>query len=748
MDGMNLEELVCSVEDRVVAVEYENGQAVLFRRLADGTVREERRPFAPFALLADAGLADGLGAASVEPLAGPGTQRTLVTFADAASYEAGLKRLKAATGVSPSSPGAPYRVFGDLCQQMLTRLRLRLFRGMAFEELRRLQLDIETHCGPGHRFCDAACPEDEVTLVSLRDSDGFEVCLSNREEGGEAALLTRMMDLIQERDPDVIEGHNIFNFDLAYIETRCRRLRLPLRLGRGGRVCRSRASRFSAGERQITYQRLDIFGRHVVDTYFLVMLHDIVHRDLDSYGLKACARHFGVAAPNRTYVPGQDISSLYETAPETLKAYCLDDVRETDALSRRLSPSYFYQAQLVPLSYQSCLCRGNATRIDALLCAEYLSAGLALPEPQPPQPLQGALSESLVSGVFRDVWHIDVRSLYPSIVCGERLTPASDHGGAFLRLLERLREFRLRAKDAMRAAPPGPARERLAALQSSFKILINSFYGYTAFAQGTFNDYGLASRITARGRDILSSMRDFLQSQGARIIEMDTDGLYFTPPPGLDSTAEMAARVQATLPPGIEVDLDATYVSMFSYKAKNYALLEASGEVRLSGAALKSRGLEPFQRRCIREVVTLLLEGRAAEVPPLWDDYARRIRERTLPLEDFVQRENLTISPEAYAQKLAKGTTRRSAAYELALRADTPFRQGDSVQFYVTGTRRKCAVVDNCRLYEGVEPETRDENTAYYLDKLGQLKAKFDEALPGLSQTAPDHPMTLFPQEN
>ena len=48
MDGMNLEELVCSVEDRVVAVEYENGQAVLFRRLADGTVREERRPFAPF----------------------------------------------------------------------------------------------------------------------------------------------------------------------------------------------------------------------------------------------------------------------------------------------------------------------------------------------------------------------------------------------------------------------------------------------------------------------------------------------------------------------------------------------------------------------------------------------------------------------------------------------------------------------------------------------------------------------------
>lgn len=748
MGGMNLEELVASSVERVVAVEYDGTEAVLFRRLKDGTVTEERRAFSPFVLIAGEALAHELKPQSVQKLTGAGEQCVMTTFADQAAYEAALKQLKATTGASPSSPSAPYRVFSDHWQQMLTQLRVRLFRGMSFDEVRRLQLDIETHCGEGRRFCDASCPEDEITLISLKDSDGFEVCLSNVEEGGEKALLTRMLDIVQERDPDVIEGHNIFSFDLAYIETRCKRHKLPLRLGRNGKVCRSRASRFSAGERQINYQRFDIYGRHVVDTFFLVMLYDVVTRDLDSYGLKSCAKHFGVEAPSRTYVRGDSISQMYDHDQETLKAYCIDDVRETDGLSRCLSPSYFYQAQLVPLSYQSCICRGNATRIDALLCAEYLVAGQALPEPEMAKPLQGALSESLVSGVFRNVWHIDVRSLYPSIVCSEQLTPSRDVRGEFLRLLEQLRAFRLRAKDAMRVAQPGAEREQLSALQSSFKILINSFYGYTAFAQGTFNDYDLASHITARGRDILSAMRDFLQKLGAGIIEMDTDGLYFTPPSGITSTSELAAKVQATLPEGIEVDLDATYQSMFSYKAKNYALLDDNGGIHLAGAALKSRGLEPFQRRCIHEFVTLLLQGRQAETPALWEDYERRIRQHELPLEDFVQRENLTISPEAYAQKLAKGTTRRSAAYELALKADTPYRQGDSVKFYITGTKKKCPVVDNSRLYEGVEPEERDENVPYYLDKLAQLKAKFAEALPDVPpQGAPagnDKQLSLF----
>ena len=109
-----------------------------------------------------------------------------------------------------------------------------------------------------------------------------------------------MIQIVQERDPDVIEGHNIFNFDLTYLEKRCKRYKIPFALGRQGQAAKCRRSQFTAGERATQYNRYDLYGRHVIDTYFLVILYDIVHRDLDSYGLKATAKYFGVAAPNRT----------------------------------------------------------------------------------------------------------------------------------------------------------------------------------------------------------------------------------------------------------------------------------------------------------------------------------------------------------------------------------------------------------------------------------------------------------------
>jgi len=549
-----------------------------------------------------------------------------------------------------------------------------------------------------------------------------EVCPAMSEK----EMLGEMVRLLRERDPDVLEGHNLFGFDLPYIEARARRHGVRLALGRDGSRLTARSSRFSAGERTSTYRRYEIHGRHIVDTLHLVQLYDVSHRDMDSYGLKASARYFGVAAPERTYVEGSRISEVYRTDPARLRAYAMDDVRETEALSRILLPSHFYQAQLVPFSLQNCVTRGQATRIDALLCGEYMVANASLPTPQAPRDFQGALTEALRSGVFRNVWHADVRSLYPSIIISRELTPRLDEQGAYLRLLRELRRFRLEAKDAARRAP-AEQREHFEALQSSFKVLINSFYGYAGFAQGTFNDYDLAEAVTAAGREILKTMLDFLEAQQATVIEMDTDGIYFVPPAGVDDPAALAARLQAALPAGIDIDLDATYAAMLGYKAKNYALLGHDGTISLTGAALKSRGLEPFQRRYIRELVTLLLQGRGGEAEGLRQRYRQDLEGHVLPLTDLAKREVLSTPPRVYAEALSQGGGRRSAAYELALASSREYRQGDTVVFYVTGSKKNVAVTDAAKLLADAAPEVRDENVPYYLDKLESMHAKFAE---------------------
>lgn len=721
---MDISQLVRSSESRVVAIEVnEQGQCELFRRTEAESVESEIRPFHPWLLTSGVALAKRLNQVSdIVELAGSGAMRVRVSFQNFPSYENAIKDLKGLTGQNPSSPLAPYRIFSDLTQQMLTMLPLRLFRDMGFSELRRLQLDIETRSGTPGVFPDANKESDEVILISLRDSSGWEVCLSAKGQG-EAELLRQMIALVQERDPDVIEGHNIFNFDLPYLEKRCKRHHIKLTLGRGNRVISSRNSRFSAGERIIPYQRYSIYGRHVIDTYQLVMLHDVSQRDMDSYSLKAAARYFGINSDKRTYVDGADITRVFDEDPERLTAYCLDDVRETDGISRLLSPSHFYQAQVLPLTYQNCVSRGNATRIDALLCAEYLQQSYSLPTPQMAQDFQGGLTDSVEPGVFRNVWHIDVRSLYPSVILARKLHPVHDELAVFSRLLENLRAFRLQAKDAMRVAEP-EQREHFQALQSSFKILINSFYGYLGFSQGTFNDYNMARTVTAEGRAILTSMNEFLQKNGAKVIEMDTDGIYFCPPPEVHDMTAMQARVQAILPEGIEVELDASYQAMYAYKSKNYALLEENGKVSITGAALKSRGLELFQRKYIREHITLLLTGRSAELPALFDRFETALREHRLPLKELAKREVLSTAPETYAQKLAEGKTRRSAAYELALKSGRSLRQGDSVEFYVTGTKKNVAITDNSKLLEDGREDKRDENVEFYLERLRQLRDK------------------------
>ena len=460
------------------------------------------------------------------------------------------------------------------------------------------------------------------------------------------------------------------------------------------------------------------------DTCFLLYFYDAVHRNLDSYGLKYAARHFGVAAPERTYIDGAKITDAWTNDRENLLKYALDDVRETRALSAILSPSWFYQTQIVPFGYQNCMVRGNATRIDALFAAEYLKAGHALPAPERGRSFAGALTRAFDAGVFERVDHCDVRSLYPSVILSEGWVPARDSLAVFPQWLKRLRAFRLEAKDAAKAAETPEKKDYYGALQSAFKILIHSFYGYLGFEQGFLNDFSMAEKVTARGREILTLMLDTLESNGCKIIEMDTDGIYFQA--GKDQTlSTVGAALAKVLPEGIGVDFDESYQAMFCYKSKNYALLNAKGEISITGAALKSRGLEPFQRRYMERIIAALLRHDSAGAEKVHDDFVQALTNHSLPFADLAKSETLSDSLDTYKRKLAGGTGKRSAAYELAIKSGREYRQGDQVAFYIIGDKKRVAVVDSSKLLTEADEKIRDENVPYYLDKLEELRRKF-----------------------
>jgi DNA polymerase elongation subunit (family B) len=65
---------------------------------------------------------------------------------------------------------------------------------------------------------------------------------------------------------------------------------------------------------------------------------------------------------------------------------------------------------------------------------------------------------------------------------------------------------------------------------------------------------------------------------------------------------------------------------MFSYKAKNYALLTKDGEVVIKGGALKSRGLEKFQRVFLEQMIKLIMEGKPETIRDLRNEFEKKIR--------------------------------------------------------------------------------------------------------------------------
>ena len=718
----------------LVAFERSGDSEICCYAREGGRLVTRRIPFHPFLLLASTDLLKGYGGAvEVETLAGEAPLRTLGRvpgWGDLLKLRAHVQKL---SGKTAAAPDAPYRFFGDPVHQHLLLSGQAHFLGLAFEDLKRLQLDIETYCAPGFEFPNAERETDRITAIALRDSTGWERVLSGRELD-EATMLQELTREIQARDPDVLEGHNLFRFDLPYLEARAGRHGLPLRWGRDGSALTGHPSRLQVAERTITYTKYEIVGRHIVDTWMLANFYDVAARELEGYGLKEVARHFGLTPPDRVTIPAHRASWYFDHDPETLCRYALDDVRETGALAALLSRSYFVQAQIFPYGYQNVILRGTATKIDALLIREYLRQRRAIPAPGPAQPFAGGYTAVKYVGVARSVLHCDVASLYPSLMLKDGLFPRSDTLGVFPALLKDLRDFRLQAKAAARAAPTELERQGTEALQATFKVLINSFYGYLGFPMGHFNDFEQARRVAAAGRDLIRQVVAWLEGRGCQVIEVDTDGLYFMPPPTVRGPGAEAALVEEliqTLPAGITLEFDGRYPAMFSYKMKNYALLDAAGRLIIRGSGLRSRGLELFQRRWMEEMFRLALGGEREKVPALLDRYRAAFRSHEFDVEMFMKTETLQESLEGYREKVRQKKRNPAAAYELALKAERPYQPGDQISYYVTGRGRKVKVHEHGKLAAEWDPAHPDENVEYYIGKLEELHAKFLPLLEG-----------------
>src|SRR5690606_22387616 len=127
---------------------------------------------------------------------------------------------------------------------------------------------------------------------------------------------------------------------------------------------------------------------------------------------------------------------------------------------------------------------------------------------------------------------------------------------------------------------------------------------------------------------------------GATPIEVDTDGVYFVPPPQVASSAteeEYIEAISSGLPPGIRLAHDGSYAAMLSLRLKTYALLDNDGALLLKGSALRSRRMEPCFRTFLKDAARHFLQQDRDGAREAYFTLAERIRNRELDPTEFVQ---------------------------------------------------------------------------------------------------------------
>lgn len=668
----------------IVAVEVGDAEAVIYIR-HDGKVTEQREPFAPWMLLSST---DAVSSQVYTELDGDG-YRFLIKFPDWNVFNSARNSFRA-KGIDQYSYSSPEK-------QFLLASGKTLFKGMAFEDVHRMQIDIET---TGLSF---ESESSRILMIAVSDNFGYEDILDGTEE----EMLSKLVALVRERDPDVLEGHNFFGFDLPYISARAKRCGVRMELGRDGSELTYGSPRnCPIGGYSRPYTPAHVYGRHIIDTLLAVQRFDISAGRLERHGLKECAQIFGLAEQGRVYIPGDQIADLWKSDPETVKLYARHDVRETMKLAALICPAEFYLTQMTPDTYESVTTTGTGEKINSILIREYLRRGHSIPIPKPPRGVIGGYTELRASGLIRNVVKCDVESLYPSLMLSKKIKPEMDTLDIFLPALSELTRRRI---DAKYKSKNGPEDERAYwdGLQGSFKILINSFYGYLG-APFSFNDFNAAERITTSGQSIVRQIAESIETNGGLVIEIDTDGVYFKAPDGIRSFEEERTFIDGIgrhLPDGINLAHDGRYAAMLSLKIKNYVLAGYDGKTTFRGSSLRSRADEPFGREFIVKAVDLLLSDDREGVGRLYNKTADMIQNGKLPVDKFARRERVTSKTFSSTQK------KRTAAVA----------RGVAVGDYITVYEKMNGELGLIESYSG------DENRPHLLDKLYKFASRLRE---------------------
>jgi DNA polymerase elongation subunit (family B) len=602
-------------------------------------------------------------------------------------------------------------VIADLVEQQLTYYGITVHKDLAFGELRVLSFDIES-TGTQHD------KNAQILIISNTYDDGITInrdvfILEDYKDVGE--MLEAWCDAVAKYNPSVITGHNIIGFDLPYMNFIAKRAKVDLTLGRDRSVMtiNSRASNYRVDGSQVwEFKNIKIFGREVVDGMFLAVKYDI-GRNFPSWGLKPIIESLGLIAEGRQFYDASMIGKNWSIPEERAKIieYCKFDGDDSLALYKLMGASLFYAARSIPKSFQTIINTATGGWLNSIMVRAYIQNDHSIPKANEYSPVTGGISFG-VPGIHKNVWKIDIASLYPSIMRNYKINdPKKDPNNVFFKLVD----FNTKARLEYKKKGNETGDKYYKDLDASSKVFINSAYGLLGTGKVNYNNFQNADFITSVGRRILSltmvwatggdvgywfhpeytldgeyknteydkqyekylDLGEFIPHNFV-IVNADTDSISIKKEDESEFTEQerkdLLVEINELLPELLNYEDDGYFQKFVVNKAKNYILYDGK-KIKLKGSSFKDAKKEPVMKEMMNKIISEYLIHETRDYVEIYEEYIQEVYNMK-DIKRWAGKKNIT-------EKVMKNDRTTEAKVREALdEMDEDFVIGDKVFLY------------------------------------------------------------------
>ncbi|MBI1971196.1 DNA polymerase II [Candidatus Woesearchaeota archaeon] len=415
-----------------------------------------------------------------------------------------------------------------------------------------ISLDIETSLDASEIFCislygkeglkkleqgmggvDEGDEYKKIFIVSKEHVDNAQCCETEKE------MLERFKEEIIARDPDILTGWNVVDFDFAVLRDRFKYHNIPFRLGRADWDCS-----LTIQSSFFMTSRAEFPGRQVLDGIDLLKSAFI---KLQDYKLNTAAQKF-LGKEKLLVGPGrhEEIQELYKSNKKRLAEYNLHD--------SLLAYEILQKANVIGLTIQRTLLTGmmldrvnsSIAALDFVYLSETRKKNLAAATntfAEREERIKGGHVMESKPGIYENILVLDFKSLYPSIIRTFNIDPftfvaeqdvgkyhpeeliESPNHAHFLKI-EGILPTILKRLWAQRDAAK---KEKNDLASYAIKILMNSFFGVLANPMCRFYNLDMANAITHFGQYFIKLTAAKIRERGYDVIYGDTDSVFINP---------------------------------------------------------------------------------------------------------------------------------------------------------------------------------------------------------------------------